>query len=99
MLTNDKALYAKWVLEDIGNIIKDMGFQWIGAIHISHIENIFNSGIVKYEDNVHIHLVINSVSYIDGHKFHNVYDFLNTIRTYLKRNYKQLSWEYEDHRW
>lgn len=99
MMTDNKVLYAKWVLEDIGNIIKDMGFQWIGVIHVSQIENIFNSGIMEYEDNVHIHLVINSVSFVDGHKFHNLYGFLNTIRIFLKRNYKQLSWEYENHRW
>lgn len=99
MTIDKKILYAKWILEDVGNIVKDLGFQWIGAIHVAQIENVFNSGILEYEDNVQIHLVLNSVSYIDGHKFHNIYDFLKNIRVFLKRNYRQLTWDYEDHRW
>ena len=88
-----KICYATMVLYDIGNYFLRKGFQSIGVIHVNQDANIFNKGILDYEENVHIHFLVNSVSFIDGRKLCNVYGLRKEILYNLKQEYGQLNWQ------
>lgn len=85
--------YANLIAYEIGQMIECFGFQVIATVHVNQIENVFNKGIIEYTPNVHIHFIINSVSYKNGHKLHDIYNFLMSILRYLKKSYPQLAWE------
>lgn len=88
-----KICYATLVLYDIGNYFLRKGFQSIGVIHVNQDVNVFNKGILDYEENVHIHFLVNSVSFFDGRKLHNVYKIKNELIHNLKQEYGQLNWQ------
>ena len=85
--------YANFIAYEIGQMIEYFGFQVIATVHVNQIENVFNKGIIEYTPTVHIHFIINSVSYKNGHKLHDIYNFLMSILRYLKKSYPQLAWE------
>lgn len=89
----NKLTYASFILNDLGLKIEKTGFQCLGIIHVGIIENLFNKGIINYEENVHIHFVVNSVSFIDGHKLVRIYTLLNSIIVFLKSDYPYLNWD------
>lgn len=62
-------------------------------IHVNKDMNVFNKGILDYEENVHIHFLVNSVSFFDGRKLHNVYKIKNELIHNLKQEYGQLNWQ------
>ena len=88
-----KIRYATLILYDIGNYFLRKGFQSIGVIHVNQDVNVFNKGILDYEENVHIHFLVNSVSFFDGRKLHNVYKIKNELIHNLKQEYGQLNWQ------
>ena len=88
-----KMCYATLVLYDIGNYFLRKGFQSIGVVHVNQDVNVFNKGILDYEENVHIHFLVNSVSFIDGRKLCNVYGLRKEILYNLKQEYGQLNWQ------
>ena len=93
ILLENKLTYASFILNDVGLKIEKIGFQCLGIIHVGFIENLFNKGIIDYEENVHIHFVVNSVSFIDGHKLVRIYTLLNSIIVFLKSDYPYLNWD------
>ena len=88
-----KICYATLVLYDIGNYFLRKGFQSIGVIHENQDVNVFNKGILDYEENVHIHFLVNSVSFLDGRKLHDLYKIKNELIHNLKQEYGQLNWQ------
>ena len=79
-----KKILARYVMNDVGTYIADMGYQNIAAIHAK--ERIDNRYLGVQEENVHVHFIINSVSAIDGHKLTNIRKFLNQIKHFANND-------------
>ena len=79
-----KKILARYVMNDVGTYIADMGYQNIAAIHAK--ERIDNRYLGVQEENVHVHFIINSVSAIDGHKLTNIRIFLNQIKHFANND-------------
>lgn len=81
---NHKILMAKWLMQVVGKYIADIGFQNVIALHATPEKNY--GWREKREENVHIHVVINSVSAKDGHKLKEVIKLLNKIKYIVNHN-------------
>lgn len=64
---------------EICEYIYNLGFQNVYFLHDDS----------KY---IHLHILVNSVSYMNRIKLTNLYSFRNNIEQYLKSNYPFLHW-------
>lgn len=87
-----KLLYTEDVLYTIGNYIDIKGFQSIGYIHNKQSKYYFGYTPDVF-DNIHIHLIINSVNGFTGLKLTNIRSFLKDILLLLKQEYPDLNWD------
>lgn len=92
MAENRKLFYAEDVLYTLGNYLNDKGFQSVGYIHKKENRYVFGYTTDVFE-NVHIHLIINSVNGYTGLKLTNVQTFLKDILSELRREYPNLNWD------
>ncbi len=90
MGTNIKLSYAEDVLYTIGNYLNNSGFQCVGYIHRK--ENYTIGYVPDVFENVHIHLIINSVNAFTGLKLTNIQSFLKRILSLLRSEYPNLNW-------
>lgn len=87
-----KLLYTEDVLYTIGNYLDIKGFQSIGYIHKKQSKYYFGYTPDVF-DNIHIHLIINSVNGFTGLKLTNIRSFLKDILLLLKQEYPGLNWD------
>lgn len=76
----NESIACKLLAKEVPIFIRDNGFQCCSFIH-------------EDTDYLHIHLIVNSVSWKDGHKLTNVKSFANIILRYVASNYAFLNWE------
>lgn len=81
---NYKIILAKWLMNVVGNYIGDLGFQNVAAVHATPEKNY--GWRERREENVHVHIVVNSVSAKDGHKLREVYKLLREIKYMVNHN-------------
>ena len=72
---------ARLVMDTIGQWILASGYQSVAFIHI------------KESGNVHIHLIINNISYITGNRLTNIHGYLTNLTNLLRYQYSYLCWE------
>lgn len=68
----------------------------IGMQICEYIYNMgFQNAYFLHDDSeyLHLHIIVNSVSYINGKKLTNLYRFVNDIKQDLKEEYSFLQWE------
>lgn len=71
--------YCRLIGYDVCSLIFNKGFQNVFAIH-------------EDSEYLHLHFVINSVSYINGNHIRNAFSFEKELQSYLKDNYQNLQW-------
>lgn len=59
--------------------IYNLGFQNVYFVHDD-------------SEYIHLHILVNSVNYMNGSKLTNLYSFKNNIEQYLKKRYKIMQW-------
>lgn len=79
----NKKMWCDLLCNDVAYYLRILGYQNIGFIHVE-----------KYNCNVHIHFVMNSVNGLTGAKLTNVRTFYQNLLRYLRKNYAILNWEF-----
>lgn len=87
-----KLYYAEDVLYTVGNYLDNKGFQSIGYIHMKQKEYCYGYAMDIF-DNIHMHLIINSVNGFTGLKLTGIQSFLKDILSMLNREYPNLNWD------
>lgn len=71
---------SELISNEVIDLIYKLGYQCCSFIH-------------NDTNTLHIHIVINSVSYIDGRKLSNMKELMKIVLNYLKIDYFFLDWE------